>query len=160
MDCLSTNCSLHLHMFCNVSARMISFDLSAHPSPLCLVRAVFSAIVERVCGTVLVPLRKWAIVLGIILSCLWPLGANAQQPAKRFEVETKWPGVHFKLVKIERILDERLLMVVLISATSKAPAEGYIYRHQAIRSCQCHSRRASFGTLRGAAILFGILCHD
>ena len=108
----------------NVSARMISFDLSAHPSPLCFVRVVFSAIVERICGTVLVPLRTWAIVLGIMFSCLWPLGANAQQSAKRFEVETTWPGVHYKLVKIERILDERLLMVVLISATSKAPAKG------------------------------------
>ena len=78
---------------------MISFDLSAHPSPLCLVRAVFFAIVERICETVLVPLRTWAIVLGIMLSCVWPLGANAQQSAKRFEVETKWPGVHYKLVK-------------------------------------------------------------
>lgn len=108
----------------NVSARMISFDFSAHSSPLCFIRAVFSAIVERTCGTVPVPLRTRTIVLGIIVSCLWPLGANAQQSAKRFEVETIWPGIHFKLVKIERILDERLLMVVLIRATSKAPAEG------------------------------------
>jgi len=103
---------------------MTLFDLSAHPTTLRLLRAVFSAIVERLCGAVPVPLRKCAIVLGFVVSCFSPLAANAQQPPKRFEVETTWPGIHFKLVKVERILDERLLMVVLISATQKAPVKG------------------------------------
>ena len=70
------------------------------------------------------PLGKLAICLGIIF--LSPLCAIAQQPAKKskFEVETAWSGIQFQLVKIERILDERLLVVVRIVATAQAPATG------------------------------------
>jgi hypothetical protein len=64
------------------------------------------------------------ICLAIIV--LGPLGAAAEQSARKskLEVETAWPGVLFQLVKIERILDERLLVVVRIVATAKAPATG------------------------------------
>ena len=70
------------------------------------------------------PLGKLAICLGIIF--LSPLCALAQQPAKKskFEVETAWSGIQFQFVKIERILDERLLVVVRIVATAQAPATG------------------------------------
>ena len=68
----------------------------------------------------------WTMVicLGIILIC--PLCAIAQQPGKKskFEVETTWPGIRFKFVRIERILDERLLVVVRIVATPRAPVAG------------------------------------
>jgi hypothetical protein len=69
-------------------------------------------------------LRKLAIFLGILFVC--PLCAIGQQPGKKskFEVETIWPGIHFKFVRIERILDERLLVVVRIVATPQAPAAG------------------------------------
>jgi hypothetical protein len=79
---------------------------------------------DRLFQKVRMPLCKLAIWLGIILVC--PLCAIAQQSAKRstFEVETTWPGIHFKFVRIERILDERLLVVVRIVATPQAPATG------------------------------------
>ena len=123
---------------------MISFCLSRRVSTLCPARDGFNAMIEhckpplrpllldalwdqyrdRLYRRVRIPLRKLVICLGIIVTC--PLCAIAQQPAKKstFEVQTTWPGIHFELVKIERILDERLLVVVLISATSKAPAKG------------------------------------
>jgi hypothetical protein len=54
------------------------------------------------------------------------LCALAQQSGKKskLEVETNWPGIHFKFVRIERILDERLLVVVRIVATPQAPVTG------------------------------------
>jgi hypothetical protein len=69
-------------------------------------------------------LRKLAIGLAILFVC--PLCAIAEQPGKKskFEVETIWPGIHFKFVRIERMLDERLLVVVRIVATRQAPAAG------------------------------------
>jgi hypothetical protein len=70
------------------------------------------------------PIAKSVICLLIILLC--PLSAVAQQSAKKskFEVETNWPGIQFKLDRVERILDERLLIVVQIVATAKAPPTG------------------------------------
>jgi hypothetical protein len=70
------------------------------------------------------PLCAMVICLGIFLAC--PLCVIAQQPARKakFDVETIWPGIHFKLVRIERILDERLLIVVRIVATPRAPVAG------------------------------------
>ena len=52
--------------------------------------------------------------------------AIAQKPARKskFEVETNWPGILYNFVKVERILDDRLLMVIRIVATSQAPATG------------------------------------
>jgi len=69
-------------------------------------------------------LGRLAICLGILFVC--PLCAIPQQPGKKskFEVETIWPGIHFKFVRIERILDERLLVVVRIVATPQAPIAG------------------------------------
>jgi hypothetical protein len=67
---------------------------------------------------------KFVVCLAMVVFC--PLSGVAQQAAKKskFEVETTWPGIHFKFVKIERILDERLLVVVRIVATPQAPASG------------------------------------
>jgi hypothetical protein len=69
--------------------------------------------------------EKLVICLSIII-LLCPLTAFGQQSAKKskFEVETNWPGIHFRLDHIERILDERLLVVVRIVATAKAPGAG------------------------------------
>jgi len=124
---------------------MISFCLSRRVSTLCPARDGFNAMIEhckpplrplfldalwdqyrdRLYRRVRIPLRKLVICLGIIVTC--PLCAIAQQPAakkSKFEVETTWPGIRFKLMRVDRILDKRLLVVVLISATPKAPATG------------------------------------
>ena len=125
---------------------MTPFDLPGHVLTLRPARLPFTGVIEycklrlrspsvnalgapnqendRLFQKVRMPLCKLAIWLGIILVC--PLCAIAQQPAKKskFEVETTWPGIHFKFVRIERILDERLLIVVRIVATPKAPATG------------------------------------
>ena len=68
--------------------------------------------------------EKLIICLSIILLC--PLTAVGQQSAKKLklEVETNWPGIQFRIDRMERILDERLLVVVRVVATAKAPAEG------------------------------------
>ena len=66
------------------------------------------------------------LVIGLAIVVLSPLGAIAQQSTKKskFEVETNWPGIQFRLDRVERILDERLLVVIRIVATAKAPAAG------------------------------------
>jgi hypothetical protein len=66
------------------------------------------------------------LIICFSIALLFPLGAIAQQSAKKskLEVETNWPGIQFRLNRIERILDERLLVVVQIVATAKAPAVG------------------------------------
>jgi hypothetical protein len=40
------------------------------------------------------------------------------------QVETKWPGILLAISRIERILDNRLLVFVRVMATAKAPAGG------------------------------------
>ncbi len=71
-----------------------------------------------------IPLCKLALWLAVIF--VSALHTVAEQPGKksRFDVETTWPGIYFKLVKIERILDDRLLVVIRIVATPQAPATG------------------------------------
>ena len=66
------------------------------------------------------------LVIGLFIILLCPLSVVAQQSAKKskFEVETNWPGIQFRLDRVERILDERLLVVIRIVATAKAPATG------------------------------------
>ena len=66
--------------------------------------------------------EKLIICFSIALLC--PLGGMAQQSGKKStrEVETNWPGIQLRLDRLERILDERLLVVVQIVATAKAPA--------------------------------------
>ena len=68
--------------------------------------------------------EKLVICLCVVLLC--PVTALGQQSAKKpnFDVETDWPGIHFRLDRVERILDDRLLVVVRIVATAKAPAAG------------------------------------
>ena len=45
---------------------------------------------------------------------------------KFLPVETKWPGVNFSIYDVQRIQDDRLLVWVRVSATSKAPREGIL----------------------------------
>ena len=54
------------------------------------------------------------------------LSARAQKADKGYlaEVETKWPGVRFAIQLLERIQDNRLLVVVRVIATSKAERSG------------------------------------
>jgi hypothetical protein len=67
---------------------------------------------------------KFLTCLAILFLCSF--GALAQQSGKKsnLEVETNWPGIQFRFDRIERILDERLLVVIRIVATAKAPPAG------------------------------------
>jgi hypothetical protein len=68
------------------------------------------------------------LVVSLLITFFGSFESSAQQPAKRakFEVETKWPGIVFGLVKVERIIDHRLLVVIRIVATARAPASGTV----------------------------------
>lgn len=50
--------------------------------------------------------------------------APGSQSGRFPEVETKWPGVRFQVFRIERNSLNRLVVVVRIVATDKAPASG------------------------------------
>ena len=54
------------------------------------------------------------------------LSARAQKTDSPYlaEVETKWPGIIFSIPRLERIQDNRLLVIVHVIATSKAAASG------------------------------------
>jgi hypothetical protein len=71
-------------------------------------------------------LTKVTISLLIIFIC--SSDGMAQQASKKskFEIETKWPGVVFSLARVERIIDDRLLMVIRIVATNQAPVTGTV----------------------------------
>jgi len=71
-------------------------------------------------------LRRVTISLLITLFCSFDGIAQQTSKKSKFEAETKWPGIVFNLVKVERIIDDRLLMVIRIGATSQAPAKGTV----------------------------------
>ena len=54
------------------------------------------------------------------------LSARAQKTDNAYlaEVDTKWPGVRFAIQRLERIQDNRLLVVVRVLASSKAERSG------------------------------------
>jgi hypothetical protein len=73
---------------------------------------------------------KLLISLVIITSVAFCRGLFAQESGARSgkisNVETKWPGVIFSIYNVERIEDDRLLVWVRVSATSKAPRQGIL----------------------------------
>lgn len=60
----------------------------------------------------------------LVQSCL----VAAQAPSSSFDtpykVGTQWPGIDFRVVDIERIIQNRVMVVVRIEATKEAPAGG------------------------------------
>lgn len=64
----------------------------------------------------------------ISLFFILPILGRAQQApsatGKQYETETDWPGILFQVIRLERILNNRLLVVIRIQATTKAPPSG------------------------------------
>ena len=70
--------------------------------------------------------RRKALACFIGFLVLGFCGAQAQwhRGDSLGEVETNWPGIRYQLTRIERISPDRLLVVVHIVATQRAPASG------------------------------------
>jgi hypothetical protein len=106
--------------------------------------------------------EKLMISLSIILLC--PLTAVGQQSAKKskLEVETNWPGIHFRIERVERILDERLLVVVRIVATAKTPAEGTLVGIKPTGAAEgtSESRQSARSELRPFSLASSVMVDD
>ena len=49
---------------------------------------------------------------------------HAQKPASPGEVETKWPGIHYRIIAVERTPGGKVIVAIRITATARAPKEG------------------------------------
>lgn len=68
---------------------------------------------------------KLLIALVAITNLVLLEGLTAQQPAKKIpQVEAKWPGIILSIPRLERMQENRLLVVVRVIATSKVAHSG------------------------------------
>ncbi len=66
-------------------------------------------------------------LLAVVTSLTLAIGLRAEEQgasSAKLEVETNWPGVLFSIYRLERIQDNRLLVFVRVTATSKSPPSG------------------------------------
>jgi hypothetical protein len=65
-----------------------------------------------------------ACFIGFLVLGFCAVQAQRHRDDSLGEVETNWPGIRYQLTRIERISSDRLLVVVRIVATQRAPASG------------------------------------
>ena len=65
-------------------------------------------------------------LISVAFCFLFVLPAPAETPelSGHFETETEWPGIYFQVIRADRIIQNRLMVVVRIQATGKTPASG------------------------------------
>ena len=63
-------------------------------------------------------------LLAVVTSLTLAISLRAEEQSAKLEVETNWPGVLFSIYRLERIQDNRLLVWVRVTATSKSPPSG------------------------------------
>ena len=67
------------------------------------------------------------LLLACCVGFLFPCCARAQNSpgtVPPFDTETTWPGIHYQLVRVQRILQNRLMVEIRVWADPHAPAGG------------------------------------